>query len=164
MEGVGQADILSTRTAQMPTTLKVKIKSRWYTVEVDDVESSPVTVYVDGAPVEVQIGQSGDDAPPAAPAVETEDGSSPVSGAVVDAVSRDHPDGSTRAFSTPMSGVIVSVAVGIGDQVVTGDEVCVLEAMKMQQVLRADWTGIVRTVHVQAGQQVMDGDPIVELE
>ena len=58
----------------------------------------------------------------------------------------------------------MSVAVKQGDQVVTGDEVCVLEAMKMQQVLRADWSGIVRSVLVQPGQQVMDGDPIVELE
>ena len=63
-----------------------------------------------------------------------------------------------------MPGVILSVAVKIGDQVVTGDPICVLEAMKMQQVLRADWTGIVRTVHVESGQQVLDGDPIVELE
>ena len=63
-----------------------------------------------------------------------------------------------------MPGVIVSVSVGVGDQVVTGDEVCILEAMKMQQVLRADWTGIVREVYVQPGQQVLDGDPILGLE
>jgi biotin carboxyl carrier protein len=36
--------------------------------------------------------------------------------------------------------------------------------MKMQQVLRADWTGIVRAIHVEPGQQVLDGDPIAELE
>ena len=63
-----------------------------------------------------------------------------------------------------MPGVIVSVAVSEGDKVVTGDEVCVLEAMKMQQVLRADWTGIVKTVHVRAGEQVLDGDAIVDLQ
>ena len=54
--------------------------------------------------------------------------------------------------------------MSVGDEVVTGDEICVLEAMKMQQMLRADWSGIVRSVHVEAGQQVLDGDPIVELE
>ena len=47
---------------------------------------------------------------------------------------------------------------------VAGDEICVLEAMNMQQMLRADWSGIVKTVHVQAGQQVLDGDAIVDLE
>jgi propionyl-CoA carboxylase alpha chain len=62
-----------------------------------------------------------------------------------------------------MPGVILSVSVQVGDQVVTGDEICVLEAMKMQQLLRADWSGIVTKVHVGAGQQVLDGDPIVDL-
>ena len=63
-----------------------------------------------------------------------------------------------------MPGIIISVAVAVRDQVITGDEICVLEAMKMQQTLRADWSGIVRKVHVESGQQVLDGDPIVELE
>ena len=62
-----------------------------------------------------------------------------------------------------MPGLILSVAVKVGDQVVTGDEVCVLEAMKMQQSLRADWSGVVSAVHVKPGQQVLDGDPIVDL-
>ena len=62
-----------------------------------------------------------------------------------------------------MPGVILSVAVQVGAQVVTGDEICILEAMKMQQMLRADWSGIVSKVHVQSGQQVLDGDPIVDL-
>ena len=69
-----------------------------------------------------------------------------------------------KAFTSPMPGVVVSVAVVVGDVLVTGDEICVLEAMKMQQTLRADWSGTVGTVHVQSGQQVLDGDPIVDLE
>ena len=63
-----------------------------------------------------------------------------------------------------MPGIIVSVAVSPGDQVVPGDEICVLEAMKMQQTLRADWAGVVRSLHVQPGQQVQGGDPIATLE
>ena len=51
-----------------------------------------------------------------------------------------------------------------GDQVITGGDICVLEAMKMQQTLRADWSGIVKAVHVKAGQQVTQGDLIAELE
>ena len=62
-----------------------------------------------------------------------------------------------------MPGVILSVSVKVGDQVITGDEICVLEAMKMQQMLRADWSGVVTAVHVESGQQVLDGDPIVDL-
>jgi len=36
--------------------------------------------------------------------------------------------------------------------------------MKMQQTLRADWSGIVQAVHVSAGEQVVDGQAIADLE
>ena len=70
----------------------------------------------------------------------------------------------TKLFVAPMSGTIVSVAIIVGDQVVTGDPICVLEAMKMQQVLKADWSGVVKAVYVVVGQQVREGHTIVELE
>ena len=63
-----------------------------------------------------------------------------------------------------MPGTILSIAVSPGDQVVTGDAICVLEAMKMQQMLRADWSGVIKSVLVTVGEQVMNGAPIVELE
>ena len=63
-----------------------------------------------------------------------------------------------------MPGTILSVSVSPGDQIVTGDTICVLEAMKMQQVLRADWSGVIKSVLVTVGEQVMNGAPIVELE
>ena len=44
-----------------------------------------------------------------------------------------------------------------------GDEICVLEAMKMQQTLRAEWTGIVDEIHVETGQQIQGGDKILSL-
>ena len=62
-----------------------------------------------------------------------------------------------------MPGIVLSIAVSVGDQVTTGDDICVLEAMKMQQTLKADWSGVVSAVHVIPGQQVQDGDAIVEL-
>ena len=144
----------------MASVIRVQIDDRWYTVEVDDIETDPVRVLVDGEPVDVHTGRAIDEAVAPGPrAVE----------AAHEAPTRSPPppaptSGALRTFSTPMPGTIMSVAVKQGDQVVTGDEVCVLEAMKMQQVLRADWSGIVRSVLVQPGQQVMDGDPIVELE
>ncbi len=69
-----------------------------------------------------------------------------------------------KVFYSPAAGVIVSVAVSEGELVVTGDLVCVLEAMNARHRLRADWTGIVKKVHVGAGQRIVAGDMIVELE
>ncbi len=143
----------------MSNTLRVKVRERWYTVEVEDLGLDPVKTLVDGAPVEVHIEATGADSLPAAP-VESPPEETSQDEIVAPAPARAT---ATRAMASPMPGVIVSVAVQVGDQLVTGDEVCVLEAMKMQQVLRADWTGIVAAVHVGPGQQVADGDPIIEL-
>ena len=138
------------------TTLRVQVGDTWYTVEAVDLTADPVVVRVDGELVEVVLGE-----PVAAQAAgpEPEARSEPQP----EATPSSAPTGG-RTFRTPMPGVVVSVAVAAGDQVVTGDEVCILEAMKMQQTLRADWSGIVKTVHVQPGQQVPDGAPIVDLE
>ena len=80
----------------------------------------------------------------------------PASGRPAGAVVSSPPD-LNKVFSAPMPGVILSVAVNPGDQVVTGDVICVLEAMKMQQNLRAEWSGIIKSVLVAVGEQVMEG-------
>ncbi len=142
----------------MSTKLRVKVGDRWYTVEVGDLDTSPVRVLVDGEPAEVRLEGLPDDgalgSPEHPPAVQATRPDSPVV----------KPASAVKAFTSPMPGVVLSVAVKAGDQLATGDEICVLEAMKMQQTLRADWSGTVRTVHVKPGQQVLDGDPIVDLE
>ena len=154
----------------MPITLKVRIGERWYAVEIDDLESDPVRVLVDGTPVEVSLDRITGSAASVAsfdgPAVAAEfEPPSPEGQAAGPSPQRPtpRPPRPSKVFRVPMPGVVLSVAVKVGDQVVTGDEVCVLEAMKMHQSLRADWTGVVQAVHVSPGEQVLDGDPIVEL-
>ncbi len=145
----------------MPT-IRVKVADRWFTVEVPDPHASPVRAIVDGEEVEVQLENVV--AAEVQPESITPPPPAPVSPAPEPTPAVGAGRAPTKLFSSPMPGVILSVAVSVGDEVVTGDEICVLEAMKMQQMLRADWSGIVRSVHVEAGQQVLDGDPIVELE
>ena len=145
----------------MPRTFKVRIGDRWHRVEVGDMDGNPIRVLVDGAPVEVVIkghrrtdgGGSLKDA-----------GLAGEDSAIIEiegpqATAR--PVTVARVLRSPMPGAILSVAVSKGDRVAVGDELCVLEAMKMQQSLRSDWEGTVRTVYVVPGQQVLDGDPIM---
>ena len=54
----------------------------------------------------------------------------------------------------PMPGMIISYAVKVGDKVNTGDLVCVLEAMKMQNSLPAPASGTVKAVHFEPGASV----------
>ena len=141
-----------------PKRLKVRIKDRWHTVEVEDLEANPIRVLVDGEPVEVDI-----DPIAAAESPQPQARQMEIASELPEASPARLP-AATKSFHSPMPGVVVSVSVREGAQVVTGDEICVLEAMKMHQVLRSDWTGIVKAVHVQPGQQVLDGDLIIELE
>ncbi|XP_048746119.1 propionyl-CoA carboxylase alpha chain, mitochondrial-like [Ostrea edulis] len=64
----------------------------------------------------------------------------------------------------PMPGVLKSVAVKPGDMVAEGQEVCVLEAMKMQNSLASARVAKVKKVNFQQGQTLDEGDVIVEFE
>lgn len=65
---------------------------------------------------------------------------------------------------SPMPGAVVAVSVKPGDMVAEGQEICVIEAMKMQNSLVAAKTGKVKAVHCKAGETVGEGDELVELE
>ena len=144
----------------MATKLKVKVRGRWFTVELEeeDIHSGKLQVYVDGEEVEVHLAEKSNALISDHSPQETVASQVPTGG-----ISGSRPS-AVKIFASPMPGVVISVAVKAGDQVVTGDEICVLEAMKMQQKLRADWSGIVKKIHVQPGEQVKDGAPIAELE
>ncbi|MBK5188541.1 MAG: biotin/lipoyl-binding protein [Gemmatimonadaceae bacterium] len=64
----------------------------------------------------------------------------------------------------PMPGLIVQLRVAAGDSVAAGDGLVVMEAMKMENELRAISAGTVRAVHVTVGAAVEKGALLVELE
>ena len=64
----------------------------------------------------------------------------------------------------PMPGLVVRVAVAVGDRVEAGQPVVVMEAMKMENELRAPAAGTVRTVLATPGVAVEKGAVLVELE
>ena len=53
-----------------------------------------------------------------------------------------------------MPGMIISYNVQVGDQVATGDLVCVLEAMKMQNSLPAPAAGTIKSINFEPGASV----------
>jgi biotin carboxyl carrier protein len=69
--------------------------------------------------------------------------------------------GTVRAY---MPGRVVSLLVAEGDEVVPGQGLLVLEAMKMQNEIQAERAGRVKTLHVAAGVAVEGGDPLLDLE
>jgi geranyl-CoA carboxylase alpha subunit len=63
----------------------------------------------------------------------------------------------------PMPGQIVEVLVANGDSVTEGQTLIVLEAMKMQQPIKADFDGFVSDIGVKMGDQVDDGQLLVKV-
>jgi biotin carboxyl carrier protein len=66
-----------------------------------------------------------------------------------------------NSLNAPMPGVILEVSVAVGDTVDRGQQLAVLEAMKMNNVIRSPREGTIGEVCVAAGQAVGHGDPIV---
>lgn len=64
----------------------------------------------------------------------------------------------------PMPGLVVRVRVAIGDRVEAGQGVVVMEAMKMENELRATAAGVVKSIEVEAGTAVEKGTLLVSLE
>ena len=73
------------------------------------------------------------------------------------------PNGSS-AVSSPIQGTIVSIDVVAGDEVRAGQQLAVVEAMKMEHVIAAEHDGIVRQVTMAAGDVVREAYPIVFVE
>ena len=65
------------------------------------------------------------------------------------------------ALNAPMQGTIVSVTAKAGDSVEAGDTLAVIEAMKMEQPLKASHSGTVSEVLVSTGASVKSGEPII---
>src|SRR5262249_13295702 len=62
--------------------------------------------------------------------------------------------GSEKAVRCPMPGLVVSLAVSEGQEVKAGESVAVIEAMKMENVVRAERDGVIKTIRVKQGDSV----------
>jgi propionyl-CoA carboxylase alpha chain len=63
-----------------------------------------------------------------------------------------------------MPGLLVSVAVAVGQEIKAGEELAVVEAMKMENVLRAQRDGVVASIHAAPGASLAVDQAILEFE
>jgi pyruvate carboxylase subunit B len=71
---------------------------------------------------------------------------------------------SGQTITAPMPGVVVGIAVAVGDAVAAGQGVLTLEAMKMENELKSGVTGVVEEIKVEVGQGVAQGEPLIIIE
>ena len=131
--------------------VRIKIGEKWYTVEVDNLEYSPITVKVDGESFEFEI--------PDLPLKSNQEPAEPES-------SVDMPENTSNnsVINSPIAGKILAIKIKPGSSVKSGDELCIIEAMKMEQSIRAHGEAKVKKIFVKPMDQVNTNDPLIEFE
>lgn len=74
------------------------------------------------------------------------------------------PPDTSKLIQSPMPGLVVAVPVTVGQEVKEGETVAIIEAMKMQNILKAERDGVVKIVGAKAGDPVAADDVLVEFE
>lgn len=146
-----------------------KINGNEYNVTINSVEGNVADVTVVAnykvelgngtAPISVQPAQT------AAPAVQSAPAAAPAQASAPAPAPAPTPaaSGAGKPVTSPLPGVIVEISVKVGDSVKAGQQVAVLEAMKMENAIEADHAGTVTAVHVNKGDSVLEGVPIVTI-
>ena len=143
------------------TTLRGKVGDKWYEVEIGELTKSPVQVTVEGETFLVEI----EDLPAASPP-RPRRGRTQTPGIVgtpplTRGAANSPPE---NIIVSPLSGRVISILVRPGEPVSAGQEVCVVEAMKMEQSIRSPRDGVIKEINVQPMDSVRTNDPLIELE
>lgn len=143
-------------------TYRFKINGNEYNVAINSVEGTNASVTVNGTDYQVELENAPatpvQAAPAAAPAA------APVQAAPeASAAPKPAASGAGKAVTSPLPGVIIAVKVNVGDSVKAGQEVAVLEAMKMENSIEATQDGTVTAIQVAKGDSVLEGAAIVTI-
>lgn len=132
----------------MTKHLRITVEGKAYDVVVEDLtEDAGSTFYQPPA---------GAAAPSSAPAPATPAPAAAAAAAPASAGDKDKV--------APLGGVVLEISVGVGDAVTAGQQVAVLEAMKMKTIIAADHAGKVTKIMVKAGDAVDSGQPLMTIE
>ena len=138
---------------------KYKVKGAEYTVKINDVEGNMAKVEVNGIPFEVEMERPMHltHKPVIRPVAHVHHGPG------TPAAQPEVPAGNGTAVRAPLPGTVNAVAVTVGQAVMIGQTVVVLEAMKMENNINAECDGTVTAVLVNKGDSVREGAMLVTI-
>ena len=140
-----------------------KVQGVDYEVEIEEVEGNIAKVNVNGIPFEVELQKPINAAKHPTmtrPKVEAPKAAAPTPRPAAPAAAPAQPAapvGAGAPLKAPLPGTITDVKVQVGQQVNVGDVVLILEAMKMQNNIEAEYAGTVTSVTVKPGDTVREG-------
>lgn len=155
---------------------KFKINGNEYNVEINSISGDSAVVTVNGIQYSVESGVAACTAAAGtiaqAPAVQSPAPAPVQAAAPAPAAETSAPAaapapapaaGKGKPVPAPLPGVIIEISVKPGDVVKQGQQVAVLEAMKMENVIEATHDGTVTAINVSKGDSVLEGAPIVTI-
>ncbi len=137
---------------------KYTINGNKYEVAIGEIVDNIATLTVNGEEFKVEMEREAEPEkkkPVVRPAASSEASDAPANGAAVN---------KAGALKSPLPGVITDILVEVGQEVQAGDNVIVLEAMKMANNLQAEKSGKVIAICVKVGQSVMEDEALVVIE
>ena len=141
---------------------KYKINGNPYTVSVGDIDGNEVIVEVNGTSYTVELEKAA--APKIKPVVRPAAPAAPAPAAApVKPVARPASAGG-NGIKSPLPGVILDVKVKEGDAVKRGQTLLILEAMKMENDIKADHDGTVKSILVSKGESILEGTDLIVVE
>jgi glutaconyl-CoA/methylmalonyl-CoA decarboxylase subunit gamma len=151
-----------------PEGFKVTIGRRTYQVDAASARAGLRSLRIDGAQHEVAVRRLGDDPLSGKYWVSTPSSAGQIT--VIDPLthlaSQSHGKSAHRReqITAYMPGRVVALLAKEGEAVTAGQGVVVLEAMKMENEIKAEHDGTITKIHVEPGQAVEGGDPLFELD
>jgi biotin carboxyl carrier protein len=138
---------------------KFTINGSEYSVNINNVEGNIADLEVNGTPYKVEIDKE-------LKQVKTPKLVRPAAVPSTDAhpsVAKTQSPGvaTAGAIKSPLPGVVLELAVRVGDHVKMGQKLLVLEAMKMENNIDSDKEGTIREIKVDKGSSVLEGDVLI---
>lgn len=137
---------------------RYKINGNLYKVTVGDIEENHVRVEVNGTPYMVELEKK--TSPKIKPVVRT----AATTPAAPPAAAVTRPNVGGKGIKSPLPGVILEIKVKEGDTVKRGQTLLILEAMKMENDIKADRDGKVTSIKVSKGESILEGTDLIIIE
>ncbi|MBE6203954.1 MAG: biotin/lipoyl-binding protein [Alistipes sp.] len=140
--------------------LNFNINGKHYEATITEVEHNVAEVELNGKKYTIDVERS--EAVASIPTVATPK-AAPAAAAPAAAPAAPKAAAGANSIVAPLPGSVVSISVKAGDAVKAGQQLAVIEAMKMENEILAPADGTVKAVHVSAGQAVQQGDALIDL-
>jgi len=143
--------------------IHVKIQEKIFAVKIGDIQARPIQAEVDGEIFEVWPEETLIPSETSLTVSSTPQIAHPVP-PVESSGSSVKSSKKTSTVIAPIPGVIVEITAKIGDSVTYGQELCVLEAMKMKNSIRANRDGSIKNILISIGDHVRQSQALMEFE